>query len=196
MNIHKLKRSQDVVRKIVDWHQHACKSLGPNGERLLSQLERIRAIGGDRIEWYEHDAVFTVDDMTFIHNAIVAKHTKNLFLKDSRGRFWLVTLPASCRADLKHIATTLGAGKLSFGKSDQMLDVLDVEPGAVTPLAVLNDKQHQVTVAIDKSFEGRDIAVHPMRNTATVVMESDTLISILRSDDREVLVAPLFRESH
>ncbi len=89
---------------------------------------------GVSIERHEHAAVFTVEESAALHHALPASHTKNLFLADKKGHFWLITLPHDRRADLKALAELLGAGKFSFGKPEDMERLLGVTPGAVTPL--------------------------------------------------------------
>lgn len=140
---------------------------------------------------YEHAPVFTVEDSADVHATVPGQHTKNLFLKDHRGRFWLATLPAAARADLKHLAATMASGRLSFSKPDDLVRLLGVTPGAVTPLAAINDAEGQVTVAIDASLIAGDIAVHPLRNTATMVLAGDALLELLRGWGHAPIVAAL-----
>jgi Ala-tRNA(Pro) deacylase len=110
----------------------------------------------------------------------LAAHTKNLFLKDKKGHFWLVTLPHDRRADLKAIAELLGAGKFSFGKPEDMERLLGVSPGAVTPLAAAHASADALTVVFDESFVSDRIAVHPLRNTATVALPFSALLDWLK----------------
>lgn len=125
---------------------------------------------GVPFEKLEHAAVFTVDESAAIHDALPAAHTKNLFLKDKQGKFWLVILPSERRADLKAFAALLDAGKFSFGKPEDMERLLRVSPGAVTPLAAAN-AAGDVEVVFDAAFrEAERIAVHPLRNTATIAL--------------------------
>jgi Ala-tRNA(Pro) deacylase len=145
------------------------------------ELMQDLAAEGVSVEVFEHQAVFTVDESAQLHATIPGAHTKNLFLKGNSGAFWLVTMPHHRRADLKFIAATLGERKLSFGKPDVMEQLLGVSPGAVTPLAAINDRERRVKVVIDKSFvdSGGNICVHPLRNTATVSMPIAGLLRML-----------------
>lgn len=131
------------------------------------------------LEKLEHAAVYTVEESAAIHEALPAAHTKNLFLKDKQGGFWLVTLPSERRADLKAFAALLDAGKFSFGKPEDMERLLRVSPGAVTPLAAAN-AAGEVNVVFDAAFrEAERIAVHPLRNTATIALPFAALESWL-----------------
>lgn len=143
-------------------------------------------------EKLEHEAVHTVEESAGIHQALPAAHTKNLFLKDKQGRFWLVTLPHDSRADLKAFAHLLEAGKFSFGKPEDMERLLGVTPGAVTPLAGANAPDGEVTVVFDAGFRDADrISVHPLRNTATIALGFDALTGWLRDRGVPVIIAPL-----
>ena len=129
---------------------------------------------------HEHAAVATVGESESVTGHIPGYHTKNLFLKDKSGRYWLVTMPGDQRADLKFIAAQLGAGRFSFGKADAMVDLLGVTPGSVTPLAAFNDEAGQVTVVLDAAFDREGtINVHPLRNTATLSLRTGDLIAML-----------------
>jgi len=158
-----------------------------NEQRLMQDF----AAAGVKVAVYEHQAVFTVEESVSLHASIPGAHTKNLFLRD-KDRYWLVTLPHDRRADLKFIASTLGAGKLSFAKPEAMAQLLGITPGAVSPLAAFNDRESQVQVAIDASFRAAGtISVHPLRNTATVAMATTDLISMLERWGHRPIVADL-----
>lgn len=131
---------------------------------------------------HEHDAVFTVDESAELHQRIAGAHTKNMFLKDSGGQFWLVTVPHHVRVDLKALPVVIGSKKLSFGKADDMVRLLGITPGAVTPLAAFNDRDGVVRVVLDVALGAANIVnVHPLRNTATISLSGQELISALTS---------------
>jgi Ala-tRNA(Pro) deacylase len=147
---------------------------------------------GISVEKLEHDAVFTVEESAAIHDVLPAAHTKNLFLKDKEGRFWLIVLPSDRRADLRAFAQVLDAGKFSFGKPEDMKRVLHVTPGAVTPIAAVHASPEELTVVFDASFRSVErIAVHPLRNTATVALAFDALTVWLGEKGQRPIIAPL-----
>ncbi len=128
----------------------------------------------------EHEAVFTVEESEAIHAALPGAHTRNLFLKDGGGAFFLVTVDHAVRVDLKALAPVIGAKKLSFGKADDMVALLGVTPGAVTPLAAINDVAGTVTVVLDARLaDASAVHVHPLRNTATIGLSGADLIRAL-----------------
>lgn len=134
------------------------------------------------IEWsiLEHEAVFTVEESLAIHDALPGAHTKNLFLKDSGGQFWLVTVEHAKRVDLKALTRVIGAKKLSFGKAEDMTAYLGVTPGSVTPLGVRHDVLNEVRVVLDEELAIAEMVyVHPLRNTATIGLSGANLLRVL-----------------
>jgi Ala-tRNA(Pro) deacylase len=140
----------------------------------------------------EHEAVFTVEESEAIHAALPGAHTKNLFLKDSGGAFFLVTVDHAVRVDLKALAPVLGAKKLSFGKAEDMVALLGVTPGAVTPLAAINDVTGMVRVVLDQRLaDVPAVHVHPLRNTATIGLSGADLIRALAHWDHSPVIAAI-----
>lgn len=140
----------------------------------------------------EHEAVFTVEESLAIHDALPGAHTKNLFLKDAGGQFWLVTVEHARRVDLKALAGAIGSKKLSFGKAEDMERLLGVTPGAVTPLAALHDTGSAVCVVLDRDLAAADaVHVHPLRNTATIGLSGDELVRALGAWGHEPLIAAI-----
>ena len=145
-------------------------------DRLFADLAALN------IGWrlVEHQAVFTVEESAKIDRDIAGAHTKNLFLKDTGGQFWLVTVPAEMRVDLKKLPQAIDSKRVSFGKADDMSRLLGVSPGSVTPLAAINDEDGEVAVVIDARLAAADrINVHPLRNTATIGLSPADLIALL-----------------
>lgn len=155
-------------------------------EKLL--LQRLGAMG---IAWtmHEHEAVFTVEESHRLHDAIPGAHTKNLFLKDAGGQFWLVTAPHDARVDLKALPGIIGSKKLSFARAEDMQQLLGISPGSVTPLAAMNDEGGLVRVVLDIRLAGHDcVNVHPLRNTATIGLSGADLAAFLRGAGHDILV--------
>lgn len=128
----------------------------------------------------EHPAVFTVEESQAVDGDIPGAHTKNLFLKDAGGRFWLVTVPAALRADLKALPAVMGAKRVSFGKGEDMERLIGVTPGSVTPLGAIADAAGAVTIVLDASLAAADrVNCHPLRNTATLGLSGADLVRAL-----------------
>lgn len=128
----------------------------------------------------EHPAVFTVEESQAVDGDIPGAHTKNLFLKDAGGRFWLVTVPATLRADLKALPAVIGAKRVSFGKGEDMERLIGVTPGSVTPLGAIADAAGAVTIVLDAALAAADrVNCHPLRNTATLGLSGADLVRAL-----------------
>jgi Ala-tRNA(Pro) deacylase len=141
---------------------------------------------------HEHAAVFTVAESRRVDADIPGRHTKNLFLKDAGGAFWLVTVPAEARVDLKALPAAIGCKRVSFGKPDEMEQLIGITPGSVTPLAMINAAPGALTVVLDAGLAAADrINVHPLRNTGTLGLAGADVLRLLRHWGHDPLVAPI-----
>lgn len=141
----------------------------------------------------DHPPVFTVAESQALRDIIPGGHTKNLFLKDKKGQYFLVTVEESAQVDLKSIHTLIGGrGRVSFGKPEPLLELLGVTPGSVTAFGVINDKEGRVTMVLDEALMKHDIInAHPLRNDATTSVARDDLLRFLESTGHSPLIVPL-----
>ena len=138
---------------------------------------------------HDHPAVFTVDEGHDIKAAMPGAHTKNLFLKDKRGRLWLISARQDTVIDLKAAPRTIGSDRVSFGNEDLMFETLGVRPGSVTALGLINDFDRRVTFVIDKRLWDADIVnFHPLTNTATTALSQAAFRRFMSEIGREPLV--------
>ncbi len=161
---------------------------------MSDESEMLALLDANRIAWslHEHEAVYTVEESAALHAAIAGAHTKNLFLKDAGGQFWVVTAPHDASIDLKALPAAIGSKKVSFGKAEAMEELLGVSPGSVTPLTAFNDKQGAVRFVLDARLaEAGTVNVHPLRNTATLGLSGADLLTFLRLTGHEPVIAEL-----
>jgi Ala-tRNA(Pro) deacylase len=143
----------------------------------------------------EHEAVFTVEDGPEMKARLPGGHTKNLFLKDAKGRVWLITALDDTRIDLKTIHKTIGAARLSFGSADLMGELLGVRPGSVTPFGLINDTGKAVTLVVDAALLAREpLNFHPLVNTATTAVSKAGFLAFLAALDIRPLVVDFTAE--
>ena len=136
----------------------------------------------------DHVAVFRVGEGEGVKDGIPGAHSKNLFLKDAKGRLWLVSAKDDTVIDLKRLPAVIGAAKLSFGAAELMEETLGVTPGSVTAFALVNDPDHRVTFVLDRALAAADqVNFHPLTNTATTTVSAADFRRFLRA----VGVAPL-----
>jgi len=130
----------------------------------------------------DHEAVFRVEDGPQIKAALPGGHTKNLFLKDTKGRFWLVCALADTAIDLKRLPTTIGSGRLSFGSAELLYEALGVRPGSVTLFGLINDAARRVRLVLDANLlRAEPINFHPLTNTATTAVSRAGLDRFLQA---------------
>ena len=126
---------------------------------------------------HDHPAVFTVEDVKRLVPKLPGAKTKNLFLRDQKGRrHFLVILPAEKRVAIKALHELIGSSRLSFGSADRLKKYLGVDPGSVTLFALINDRGHEVELIIDEGLWGQELfQFHPLVNTSTLVVSRKSL---------------------
>jgi Ala-tRNA(Pro) deacylase len=134
-----------------------------------------------------HPALFTVEQSRALRGQIPGGHTKNLFLRDKRGQFYLVVALEDEAIALKSLHRSLGAsGRFSFGSPEAMREHLGVEPGSVTPFAAINDTAGRVTVVLDRAMLAHEVLnFHPLVNTMTTSIPRAGLLKFLAATGHE-----------
>lgn len=133
---------------------------------------------GLAVRTWAHAPVFTVDEGEDVKRALAGGQTKNLFLRDRRGDFWLVTALASTVIDLKGLSDALGCPRFSFGSPDELRERLGVLPGSVTPFALINDRALRVRSVFDRAMMDFDVLnFHPLRNDMTTAISPPGLMA-------------------
>lgn len=132
-------------------------------------------------ETFDHPPLHTVAESKLLRGVVPGAQTKNLFLRDSKKNYFLISLAADAVVNLKSLREPLGArGSLSFASPEALFERLGVLPGSVTLLALANDPQHTVTVGIDAALLAADaIGCHPLTNTRTTVLTPAALRAFL-----------------
>lgn len=134
-------------------------------------------------EEIEHEPVKTVEEANKVCEKIDGVGCKNLFLKSKENRYYLVLLEGKKRADLQKIASLVSTKKVIFASDGELKDILNVEPGSVTPMAILYDKKKQVTILIDEDLVGKKLLVHPNQNTKTMSISFSDLVRWIESEN-------------
>jgi Ala-tRNA(Pro) deacylase len=144
---------------------------------LFAYLDRL----GIAHATVSHAPAFTVEEARALRGRVAGGHTKNLFLKDKKDALFLVVGLEDAVIELKSLHRLLGAsGRFSFGSPELLRQTLGVEPGAVTPFAVLNDTQARVSVVLDAVMMRHEVLnYHPLRNTMTTTIARDDLVRFL-----------------
>lgn len=142
----------------------------------------------------EHEAVYNMEELSNIELSYPGYDAKNLFVRDDKkSNYYLITVKGEKRVDLKEFKEKYQTRRLSFASSEDLMSILELIPGSVTPLGLLNDKDLKVTFYLDKDFEKgeRIIGVHPNDNTATVWLKIDDLINIVKEHGNHVNIVEI-----
>lgn len=160
----------------------------------MNQEEILKLLDEKKIEYtlVHHKAVFTIDEMNEVDVPNKDRIAKNLFLRDDKKRsYYLVSIEETKRADLKALRTLLSSRPLSFASEDDLVYILSLKKGEVTPFGLLNDKEHKAVFILDSYFEGGIIGIHPNDNTATVFLKASDLLSVLENSGVKTEIADL-----
>ena len=138
----------------------------------------------------QHPAVFTVEESKALRGTIDGAHVKNLFLKDKKSNLFLISALEDTKIDLKTIHEAIGGqGRVSFCSADQLRAHLGVEPGSVTPFAVLNDTENRVKAILDERLMAYEVInVHPLVNTMTTSIARDDLLRFMSETGHNPLI--------
>ncbi len=157
----------------------------------------IYAFLNSRGLWHEiteHKAIYNIAEAHEVPLPYPQADAVNLFVRDDKRRnYYLITARASRRVDLKAFRRTYGTRSLSFASEQELMQLLGLQAGAVTPLGLLNDTQCRVPFYLDEIFLAPPgiIGAHPNDNTATVWLKTRDLISVLEEHGTAVHVVPL-----
>lgn len=143
---------------------------------------------GIEYEVTEHGAVFNMEEMSHVKLPHQEADAKNLFVRDDKKRnYYLITVRGDKRVDLKKFREEHGTSPLSFASENDLMNLLGLIPGAVTPLGILNDSEKKVKFFLDEELVNDGlIGVHPNDNTATVWLKTTDLIDIITEHGNEV----------
>lgn len=138
----------------------------------LMDLEAFLREHGVNAARHEHPAVMTVEESERLVPKLPGAKTKNLFLRDRKGRrHFLVTAPHDVAIDLEALGNALGAGRLSFASPERLQKHLGLTPGAVSLLGLVNDATHAVEFVVDRRLWAAEaVHAHPLVNTSTMVI--------------------------
>lgn len=156
-----------------------------NKQEVYALLDAL----GIAYEVTEHGAVYTMADLASIPLPHPEADAKNLFVRDDRRQnFYLLTVQSNKRVDLRQFRREQGTRPLSFASDEELLALLGLTAGSVTPFGLLNesDSEHRVVLYLDRDLAGGLVGVHPNDNTATVWLKTDDLAALLRTRGCEV----------
>ncbi|KAH6832810.1 YbaK/aminoacyl-tRNA synthetase-associated domain-containing protein [Perilla frutescens var. hirtella] len=149
-------------------------------EQLLARLQELQ-IGFSQ---YEHPVVLTVEAQAKYVGNMKGALSKNLFLKDKKQRYYIVSALANTKVDLKVLSQRLGLGKggLRMAPEEALSEILHVPLGCVTPFALVNESARHVSLLLDKGFKSQECCFfHPLSNDMSIALNALDLDKFLNS---------------
>lgn len=134
-------------------------------------------------EYHEHPPLATIEDAKIHWKDLNSGRCKNIFFRNHKGdRHYLVILEHLRQLDIHDLEKRLKQGKLTFASDQRLKKYLGVEPGSVSPLGLINDKDHHVYLFIDEKLdEFSHLSFHPNVNTASIVISKKDFLRFLET---------------
>lgn len=145
----------------------------PKEQRVYTFLNSLE-IEYSRVD---HEPAMTMEACEEIDKTLGAVMCKNLFLSNRQETsFYLLLIPADKPFKTKDLSAQLGVARLSFGKAEYMEKYLDITPGSLTVLGLMNDKENNVQLLIDEDILSAElIGCHPCVNTSSLSLSVNDL---------------------
>ncbi len=159
--------------------------------------EEILNILKEKNIWFEledHEAVFNMEDLNNLNLKYKDRDAKNIFLRDDKKQnYYLITVKGDKRVDLKQFRKDFNTRNLSFASSEDLMRILNLVPGSVSPLGIFNDNELKVTLYLDEFFlsDNGIIGVHPNENTATIWLKVTDLVNLIKQHGNQIFLVSL-----
>lgn len=162
-------------------------------ERVYELLEQLD-IAYTKVN---HEAAMTMEACLEVDKALEVSMCKNLFLCNrQKTNFYLLMMPGDKVFKTKELSAQIGSARLSFATEEYMLEYLDIYPGAVSVMGLMNDKENKVQLLVDEDvLKDEFIGCHPCVNTASLkIRTKDILEKYLPAVHHEMRVVKLVGE--
>lgn len=149
----------------------------PKEMRVYDLLEQLK-IPFTRVD---HDVTATIEDCIDVDDLLQTKLCKNLFLCNSqKTNFYLLMLPGSKKFRTADLSKQIQSSRLSFANEVYLERFLDITPGSVSVLGLMNDHDNKVKLLIDREvLDSKYIGCHPCINTSSLKIKTSDLLNIL-----------------
>lgn len=143
--------------------------------RVYNFLDKL-AVPYERVD---HDPAMTMEACVEIDKAMGTAMCKNLLLCNrQKTDFYLLLMPGEKVFQTKELSAQLGVSRLSFAPAEPMENFLDITPGSLSVLGLMNDKNTCVRLIIDRQvLDAEYIGVHPCINTSSLKIKTDDLLN-------------------
>lgn len=154
----------------------------------MNKAETYQYLTDEKIfyEITEHEAVYNMEELDAVELPYPEWDAKNLFVRDDKKKnYYLITVKGDKRVNLKEFRKQHGLRNLSFSSAEDLLEIMGLQPGSVSPLGLLNDEERRVRFFLDSAFDGNKIGIHPNDNTATVWLQAKDLMGLIKKHGNE-----------
>ena len=152
-------------------------------ERLEKEIRTYDLLDELKVEYMriDHSATDTMEECKEVDEALQTTVCKNLFLCNTqKTKFYLLMIPGDKKFKTKDISVQINSPRLSFGAPEYMEKFLDITPGSVSVLGLMNDKENNVRLLIDEDVVGGEyIGCHPCVNTSSLKLKTKDLIEVI-----------------
>ena len=151
---------------------------------MIDNNSLIKLLDKHNIKYTQHfhPPLFTVNDSKKTRGVFDGAHTKNLFLKNKKNNFFLLSCLESAKINLKRLKKGLDLGNISFAKEENLYELLGVRPGSVTPFGLLNDIEKKIKFFLDLELNNfNSFNFHPLTNTATINIKKDDFYNFFKT---------------
>lgn len=126
----------------------------------------------------DHEALETMEACIEVDKALEVNMCKNLFLCNSqRTQFYLLLMLGEKKFVTKDLSKQIGSARLSFAEKEYMEKYLDITPGSVSVMGLMNDKDCVLRLIIDSELMNEEyIACHPCINTSSIKLKTEDLL--------------------
>ena len=175
---------------------HSGRPLPGEGKRLEKEERVYDLLDGLGVPYgrIDHEHADTMEACLAIDEALDCLICKNLFLANRQGtQFYLLMMPGDKVFKTKELSPQLGVARLSFGSGEKMEEYLDITPGSVSVLGLMNDHENRVQLVVDEDVRGQEFfGCHPCINTSSLKLRiSDLFEKILPAIGHEPVFVQL-----
>ncbi|MDC6447446.1 prolyl-tRNA synthetase associated domain-containing protein [Alphaproteobacteria bacterium] len=150
---------------------------------LINKLKKFKI----KYEITEHEALYTVQDSKDKRVGLYGAHSKNLFLKNKKNNFFLISCEEHEQINLKKISKSMNLGNASFAKEEYLLSLLGIKPGSVSPFALINDNENVVGFFLEKKlYDSEYVNFHPLINTSTITIQTIQFINFMIENNKKI----------
>lgn len=142
--------------------------------RTYDLLDRL-GVGYDRVD---HAPAMTMEDCKEVDEILESMVCKNLFLCNRQETaFYLLMIPDTKVFHTKDLSAQIGSARLSFAKPEYMEQFLNITPGSVSVMGLMNDTEHRVKLLIDEDVLASEyVGCHPCINTSSIRFRTSDLV--------------------